>query len=291
MSNYAVTPQFNDFNVDVSIFGFQSRSPIQVPISGKRKYFIVGCFEDANEFHILNQNVLYQPYSFPTNCGTYSTTFQPSDSTLDPIATVNTEVTLISTILHSTSRTSESDSSLTTKSDISTGSSDKTTDRSISTLSESHTDPSTEASTHVSSITSEYELNTTTEKVLETTEQQPSSSESTFRTTEDQKYESSTTNDASTAFEVSTTEATSMSSNNPLNSESSATATLTTESEFSSRRSTEATKSDLTTEESFSLTSKIISYGTSQQTSHPSLQTTSDLTTDVSKSSVGCFQF
>ena len=95
--NYASSPVFDDVNCVADIYGFFNLSgPIQVPIAGNERYFVVGCFQTPDDFHFVNQNVATYPSGYPEEC---PRTFTPSTAPTTAHTSFTTESTTMTSYL------------------------------------------------------------------------------------------------------------------------------------------------------------------------------------------------
>ena len=67
--DYAKMHPFDEVNCVANIYGFYgNEGPIQDPIIGNEKFFIVGCFKTPDEFVFIDENVSEEPALYPRNC-------------------------------------------------------------------------------------------------------------------------------------------------------------------------------------------------------------------------------
>ena len=72
------------------MYGFGDSGPIEVPVTGTKRYYIVGCFQSTNDFHFIDKNVSDHPSAYPDECLSYFTTEQPlSPSSGVPLSTTD----------------------------------------------------------------------------------------------------------------------------------------------------------------------------------------------------------
>ena len=67
--DYAKMHPFDEVNCVANIYGFYgNEGPIQDPLIGNEKFFIVGCFKTPDEFVFIDENVSEEPALYPRNC-------------------------------------------------------------------------------------------------------------------------------------------------------------------------------------------------------------------------------